>query len=124
MFSSLVETTDCSINFRDLFGCTPLRCGCEVFAMRGSSKGRPEPGICVQNKTPQTHSSHGTLVDQPSPKCCSRRRLNRSRSWGNGSSVPCPSPTVISSSAQQNSNNRRDQNAGREKIEPPPVEIN
>jgi hypothetical protein len=24
-----------------------------------------------QNKTPQTLSSHGTYVDQPSPKCCS-----------------------------------------------------
>jgi hypothetical protein len=28
-----------------------------------------------QNKTPQTHSSRGTYVDQPSPKCCSIRRL-------------------------------------------------
>jgi addiction module HigA family antidote len=29
-----------------------------------------------QNKTPQTHSSRGTYVDQPSPKCCSIRRLS------------------------------------------------
>src|ERR1700685_340019 len=64
------------------FGCTAMRCGCEVFAKRGSSVEDvpPEPGISAQNKTPQTQLSHGTLVDQPSPKCCSKTTLNRSRS--------------------------------------------
>ncbi len=37
---------------------------------------RLEQKIRLQNKTPQTHSSRGTYVDQPSPKCCSIRRLN------------------------------------------------
>ena len=30
----------------------------------------------VQTKRPGPYSSHGTYVDQPSPKCCSRTRLN------------------------------------------------
>jgi hypothetical protein len=38
----------------------------------------------AQNKTPQTRSSRGTYVDQPSPKCCSITRLNGSRTLVNG----------------------------------------
>jgi hypothetical protein len=42
----------------------------------------------AQNKTPQTRMSHGTYVDQPSPKCCSRTTVLAALKWGNGSSVP------------------------------------
>src|ERR1700685_1400357 len=55
----------------------------------------PQPGALycensAQNKTPQTQSSHGTLVDQPSPKCCSRRRLKQGPKAVNGPVVPYP----------------------------------
>src|ERR1700734_2817439 len=48
----------------------------------------------AQNKTPQTHSSHGTYVDQPSPKCCSIRRLNGRRVRVNSQEVLLPRTKV------------------------------
>src|SRR5580704_17718473 len=78
------------------FGCTAMRCGCEVFAKRGSSVEDvpPEPGISAQNKTPQTQLSHGTLVDQPSPKCCSKTRLGQGLRPVNGTNVTCHTTNV------------------------------
>src|SRR3974390_57061 len=47
-------------------------------------------GFSVQNKTPPARLERGTYVDQPSPKCCSRRRLNVPGKSVNGPGVLYP----------------------------------
>ncbi len=42
-----------------------------------------------KTKRPRLGLSHGTYVDQPSPKCCSRTTLRMPQESGNGSDVLC-----------------------------------
>jgi hypothetical protein len=43
--------------------------------------------FACKTKRPRLNLSLGTSVDQPSPKCCSRRRLSQARKPVNGSTV-------------------------------------
>jgi hypothetical protein len=49
----------------------------------------------AQNKTPQTRSSRGTYVDQPSPKCCSIESIGERRELVNGTQVLYASTRVL-----------------------------
>ena len=42
---------------------------------------------CAQNKTPRTRFESETYVDQPSPKCCSRRSIDTAGEVENGTEV-------------------------------------
>src|SRR5271165_2463591 len=61
--------------------------------LRGGTQDPCAGLFSAQNKTPQTQLSHGTYVDQPSPKCCSRITLRPTRNWVNGPTVPYPART-------------------------------
>ena len=42
---------------------------------------------CAQNKTPRTQFESETYVDQPSPKCCSRKSIDTAGEVENGTEV-------------------------------------
>jgi len=43
---------------------------------------------CAQNKTPRARFESETYVDQPSPKCCSRKSIDTAGEVENGTEVP------------------------------------
>jgi hypothetical protein len=69
--------------------------GAEAFAEKPFSAELSKLAFGAKQNAPKTQMSRGTFADQPSPKCCSSRRVTLGRVSVNGTSVPVRGAGVL-----------------------------